>query len=152
MPMKVRDAGGSLRTINNMTVLDGGTSRRVVRMKVMDADGVTLRTVATFADQLSLTISPDDIDAFGTTATIVTETATATPSGGFAPFTYAWAKVSGDDITADSSSVASTKFRATNLGQNETRTATFECTATDSAGSTATDTITITILRFEDFR
>ena len=59
-----------------------------------------------------------------------------TVSGGVAPYSYSWTKLSGDSITANSATAATTTFSATGLFSGEARDATFRCTVTDSTGGT----------------
>ena len=68
---------------------------------------------------------------------VTSASVTITASGGTAPYTYSWAKKSGDAITATAASSATTAFNGT-VGVGETITAVFTCTVTDSAGSPAT--------------
>lgn len=58
-----------------------------------------------------------------------------TPSGGVGPYTYAWAKKSGEDIPPNSPSAATTTFTGT-VSPSEFKSAVYTCTVTDSTGGT----------------
>lgn len=66
----------------------------------------------------------------GVSSNIVTANAT----GGVPPYTYNWHKISGDTVTITAPTSDSTQFSAT-LFRNESRTATYRCTVTDSVGT-----------------
>lgn len=78
-------------------------------------------------------------------ATATSNAATATPSGGTAPYDYAWEFVSGDaTIVANTPLVASTTFRATVGSANPDRVAAWRCKVTDALGRIAyTNTVAI---------
>jgi hypothetical protein len=85
----------------------------------------------------------------GTAATLTTASTTVTPSGGTAPYTYAWTFVSGDSFTITSASAATTTFSAT-LNEDEFVSGIYRCTVTDSTGGTpltATADVPVTITR-----
>jgi hypothetical protein len=64
-----------------------------------------------------------------------TGTTTATPSGGTAPYTYAWTRVSGDiTISINSPSAATTSFTAS-VADGVPKEAAFKCTITDANGT-----------------
>ena len=71
---------------------------------------------------------------------------TATASGGNGgPYTYAWTRISGDtEITAQSSSSATTRFQAT-VGTSSNFNADFTCTASDGTRSGESGTCNVTI-------
>ncbi len=74
-----------------------------------------------------------------------TDGTTVTPSGGVAPYTYAWTKKSGDTIAPDSAAAATTTFTATVTDQ-QIKSAVYTCTVTDSTGGTAlTTTVDVSI-------
>lgn len=138
MPMKMMDAGSVLRTVTGMKVADGGLVRTIRTVKFMD--GTTLRTVATFAPPMTLSISPSPIIGVSTTSTCTAGPVTATPSGGVAPYSYAWTRLSHSALTAPtitSPSTASTSFVQTGLPSGTIEDATFRCTVTDAAAQTA---------------
>ena len=144
MAIKVKDAG-TLRTITGMTVKQGGISRTIRQAKVQD--GGTLRTVATFADPLAVSITPSSVSGTqsggGSDVVVNTGFATASPSGGFSPYTYSWTYVSGAAAAyANSPTNATTNFGAT--VSPGTSTASMRVTVTDAAGATATETVTAT--------
>ena len=62
---------------------------------------------------------------------ITTNTVTCTPSGGVAPYGYAWSYVEGDAVTVLTPLVNNTKFRS-----NTTSSAVYVCTVTDSTPGT----------------
>jgi hypothetical protein len=84
--------------------------------------------------------------ATGSTSTITSDSATATPSGGLAPYTYNW--TSSDGLTsALSPTLATSAFRSTGNVIGESIDVIMTCHATDSLGVTATDTCTVTFTR-----
>lgn len=86
-----------------------------------------------FFTALSASASPSFVSGSDTGVVVTTNTSTATPTGGFGPFTYAWAFVSGDAVTVVSPTLATTAFRGGAMGVGETRNAIFRCTVTDTA-------------------
>lgn len=141
MTLRVME-GGNLRTITSLTVKQAGVLRSIRTVKVMD--GGVLRTVATFADPLTVEASPASVSGTQASASAIlvnTDLTTATPSGGLAPFSYSWAKVSGVGV-ANSPAMASTNFGATI--SPGTQTGIFRITVTDSTGQTATDDVIAT--------
>jgi len=69
---------------------------------------------------------------------VTTNTVTAAATGGTAPYTYAWTRISGaSGFNALSASEAATRFRIT-LDADEGADAVFRVTATDARGRTGT--------------
>jgi hypothetical protein len=97
---------------------------------------------------MSVSLSPTAVSTGGTTSSLTTAGVTATPAGGTAPYTYSWAKVSGDAITVNSPTSATTTFSATGLALDEERSAVFRVTCTDAGALSATRDITVTIIRY----
>ena len=147
MAMKVFQ-GGTWRDIVKCSVFQGGSWRVIKAIKVYQ--GGAWRDVANFTagqGAITLALSPTSISKSGRTSTVNTANVTATPTGGQAPYTYAWVKQSGGDITALNPANAITGFRAAGLAVDETRTAVFRCTATDNLGSSDSEDITVSITR-----
>ena len=150
MAMLVR-LGGAWQTITGAKVFAGGAWRTLVGIQVY-ASGAW-RTVATFSTAptpvpLSLSISPASEQAGGSTPTIVSGAFTATPSGGVSPFTYSWVISSPDGRTSiDNPTLATTQFTATGLINGEPVIPTYQCTCTDSLGTTASAECSVTFLR-----
>lgn len=144
MALKLLDAGSVLRTITRLGVWDGSRLIPMKALKLLDADGTTLRTIATFAPALTLAASP--AGAFGTAASdvsvnVTTNSVTAIPTGGTGPFTYAWTVVSYTAATSPvitSATNASTTFRQDSMAPDTTASAVFRCTVTDAFGLQAT--------------
>lgn len=109
--------------------------------------GGAWRLIVSFAQPLDMAVSPHGGFWDGATATVTAGPCTATPTGGVAPFTYAWVKLSGDDITITAPTAATTSFNASGMANGEDRSATFRCTVTDTLGTTKADDITITVAR-----
>ena len=135
---------GATRDITGLKVKQSGVIRNIRTIRVMD-DG-TLRTVAVFADPL--TVNANDVSGSGagtSGATVTTSQSLAAPSGGFGPYTYAWTLFSNSGGTASTAltpSSASTAFRKTNVGAESAVTDSWQVTVTDSVGSTASTIIT----------
>jgi len=140
MPIKVMDATSVIRSATKLGVWDGTAVVRFKRAKVMDTDGVTLRTVGSLAGPLSATISPSPVTktVIGTSGDdVTTNTVTCTTTGGFGPYFYAWTVQSYSAATPPTIAAptnASTSFTQSAVDISET--ATFLCTVTDSASST----------------
>jgi hypothetical protein len=102
-----------------------------------------------FFQNFSAVAAPSSLAKFGTTAGITTAAATVTPSGGSAPYTYAWARHSGATaISADDPTLASSTFSAAlSLGQRVD--ATFNCTVTDANGHAVIATVAVHIERID---
>lgn len=78
------------------------------------------------------------------TGALTTNQVTVTPSGGTAPYTYAWAKVSGDTVTINAATAATTDFTGT-PATNETLAGEYRCTVTDNVAATASITVGVSI-------
>lgn len=138
--MKVR-VGGAWRDVTSAKVRVGGAWRDMATAEAYE--GGAWREVLAFTTPLSVNVSPVSVIGEREGAgEATTDPATATPTGGTAPYTYAWTKVSGGSITADTGLLASTTFSAI-LTNGQIITATFQCTVTDARGQTATDTVNV---------
>lgn len=100
--------------------------------------------VASFIPSLSLTA--DSVFGDDTGTTVISTASAAVPSGGLAPYTYAWTMLTGT-ATALSPTTALCRFSESGLAAEEMRTSTARCTVTDASGQTATADITIIITR-----
>lgn len=145
MPTTIRDATNTARNITGIAVRDDvGTLRTISEVRARDTNG-TLRLVWSSAPPLSVAASPDYV--FGVTlggGSVATGNTTATPTGGTAPYTYAWTVTAFDNsvtpsVTAPTS--ATTSFLQTNIGLGESFSATFQIEVTDSNALTAVDTV-----------
>ena len=149
MPLKIRDSG-TLREISRLYIRQSGVNRPIRTLKVLD--GGTLRTVAVFADPLSVTASGVSGNGTGTSSQTVTTTeTTAIVSGGFAPYTYSWALFTNDGgtpSTAISPSSASTRFQKASVAPDATWTDIWQVTVTDAVGGTATAAISAQFSNF----
>ena len=145
MTVQVR-AGGAFKTITRAKVRVNGAWRNIVSAKCLI--GGEWKTVGNFTSgggTITLVLNPTTISAARRLSTVTSTNVTATPSGGQGPYTYAWTKVSGDDISATNPNTAITAFRATTMTVDETRTAVFRCTCTDSFGNTDTEDLTVSL-------
>lgn len=144
MGIKVRDSGNVLRTITQIRARDAGNVLRTIqRVRIRDAGNV-LRTVWTASPPLSASISggPASGSILGA-GPVTTGSITCSPTGGTAPYSYAWTFVSGNSFTVDSPTSATTAF-STTLSTAETKTATYRCTITDANGEAAFADETVT--------
>lgn len=143
MTIIVRDETNTPRTITAIQVRDGGNvARNLSEVRVRDSNNVS-RQVFTTGAALSVSIAPEAV--FGVsygTGICITNTATATPAGGTAPYTYAWSVLSHSNATPptiNSPTTSGTKF--TQPGVPTFDDAVFECVVTDDLGATASDTV-----------
>jgi hypothetical protein len=99
---------------------------------------------------LSAVDTPTALTVTGALASPVTGPATSTATGGAQPYDYAWTKVSGGNIVANTPGAASTTFGpGTPLVVGETRSAVFHCTVTDTLGATVVaGNVTVTLTRY----
>jgi hypothetical protein len=153
-------SGADATTFRGTSMLAGET--RVATFKAhaddatsgQSADSANFNVTISRPAAFTASAAPASLSDGDTTATVTTTgSATCTPSGGSgnsANWSYSWTQVSGGVITAVSPTASVTKFKATLLSVGESRTATFNCVATDSvSGQTATTgNITITIQRY----
>lgn len=88
---------------------------------------------------MAVSASPDSVygATSGSLAPIRTNSATATVSGGKAPYTYTWQKITSDSLVATAPASASSAF-SSSVPPGEDRSDTFVCIVTDAAGRTAT--------------
>lgn len=82
--------------------------------------------------------------------TVTSSSTTATPSGGVGPYTYAWARVSGDVIAAVSSTSATTTFSGS-VPIDLNTAAVMRVTVTDGASNTATADVNVALEYFSGF-
>lgn len=99
------------------------------------------------ASAFPTTVSGSDTVVAPDSSTATTNSTTVTPSGGAAPYTYAWSYLSGVTATVNSATSATTTFSRTvfidNPGQTINRTGVYRCTVTDSTSQTATADVTV---------
>lgn len=129
---------GTLRDIKSLFAMQAGVSRRARTLKVMDGD--ELRTVGVFAPPLS--VSANNVFGAGFQNS-QSGSSTAAPTGGLAPFTYAWTRVSGETLITSGANSAKANFASGILDPYQTRQAVYRVTVTDSLGQTASADITV---------
>ncbi len=139
---------GAFEDIESGRVRVGNAWKNLASVRVYA--GGAWREGKTFVPPMSLAIAPDD--AFGSVSTPVSTTATtnsvtATPTGGLAPYTYAWVRLTGTG-SANSATSAATTFSAS-VGPGDSLSGDFQCTVTDSAGGTATAAVTAIFVNFD---
>ena len=130
--------GGAWTTPSTAKAYIGGTWQTPRNAKAYVSGA--WRDVATFVPPLSLTASPDGFYGAGR-YTANSQPLTATPTGGLAPFTYAWAVVSSSRAVTIGSPTSATTVVSGYVGTAYIITITLSCTVTDSLGSTATATV-----------
>lgn len=139
--MKVR-VSGAWRDVTSGRVRIGGAWKEIVGARCYV--GGAWKDIEGFVSPLSVTASPDAVNGtrFGA-GVVTTSSTTATPSGGRAPYTYAWAYVSGDSgFSATAPTAATTAFQIT-VGPSDDRVSNWRVTVTDALGATATDDVAL---------
>jgi hypothetical protein len=135
--LRIRDTGGTLRTIGKLSVKDdGGVVRELQKLSVKD--GGVLRQVFS-SITASATTPVTGIEAVNHPVRVSTTPSTATPTGGVAPYAYAWAVVNSSFGTWDFDAPTSdtTSARCSFLAPGADASAQVQCTITDAVGSTA---------------
>lgn len=141
MPITIRDGTNAPRSITGLQIRDGtNTPRSIQQLWARDSNNVS-RLIWSLAPPMSASASPSTVSGFTSgTGTAVTDAATATPTGGTAPYTYAWELVSHDVAfptpSAVSPTTAATTFIQTGIGVGESASAIFRCLVTDSTPGT----------------
>lgn len=147
MPAKFRDAGNALRAAAALKYRDAANTLRTASVIKFRDVGNVLRTVYTaMSVGLSSTTASKTVGTpGGGPVTVTSPSVTASPIGGTAPYTYAWARASGDaSISATVPAGASTAFSA--LVPLETLVeAIFLVTVTDASGATATGSVDVSL-------
>lgn len=111
---------------------------------VAQAASVTAQAAATNA--FSVTIS--DTNAFVLSAALgvlTTNSVTVTASGGTAPYTYAWTRVSGDIVTINAAAAATTTFSG-DPGVGGSLSGIYKCTVTDAVAAVSVVSCGVTII------
>lgn len=140
MTMRARIASSD-RSVKTATILLGGAQRRITR--VVGYFSGQARALATFTQPLTLAVTPfvsGEIRFYSGPRYVSTNPATATPSGGLPPFTYAWSG-------GDTPTLAATSFGMV-VSDGDTVDQTFSVTVTDAAGSTASGSV---LARFTNY-
>ncbi len=97
---------------------------------------------------LGASAAPSVIQKTDTGASITTASTTVTATGGTAPYTYSWTRISGSSsISANSASSATTTFTGSSLASGTTYDAVFRCTVTDNVAATKTVDVSVSITR-----
>lgn len=139
MPLFAHKAGGWLQVTP--------WARKAGAWKMADISG---RKSSAWKDSLaSLAAGVDAPSLYAESQnTPTTDIATVTPSGGAAPFTYAWAFDSTDgNILINSPSAAATSFQGNGMAPGDTRNAIARCAVIDSLGATAYALVAVTLVR-----
>lgn len=126
--MIVIGTSGGNKTIAAITVGTASGNKSVQTGYVGTASGNKV-----FFSAMTVVAAPDPVTGSGIAINITTNAATATPTGGIGPYTYLWTKVSGDAISINSATSATTTFTGSGMASPEERDAIFICTVTDTA-------------------
>lgn len=140
MTFHVRDAGNVLVEIGASFIRDpSNVLVEVSEEAIRDVSGV--HTYFAPGGPFTVDVTPD---SFGGRLSpgpgaVTTSEVVATPTGGTAPYSYLWTRTDADPSVWQilSPTAAATQFRAEGVGPEDTLTATFKCTVTDSLGATA---------------
>lgn len=139
--------GAAWRTVTSGKVYLNGAWRTLTNGRAYVSGA--WRDVVSFAQPFTgITITPAEPGGSSSTSDTMTSSfATATPTGGLAPFTYSWTLVSSTGLTAitiNNPTSASTSVTATISpgGAGTSGSATLQCTATDTLGASKSASVT----------
>jgi hypothetical protein len=143
MPLKVI-VGTATKDTARMEAYPATTAKRATRIEAWD--GSAWKVAQSFAPTMSLSVTPEVSGSSGSPSggVITSAAAFATPTGGTGPYTYAWTIVSGNALTVNTPNSANTSFRSS-VGPGNSKFAVYRCTCTDSLGTTADDTVNVTL-------
>ena len=131
------------RLLGDVKLTEQGSLKSIIA-----AQAANINTALSDAAGSDLSATANIAYAAGTSengALATTGTVTITASGGTSPYSYSWAKVSGDNgIAAVSQSAAATNWTGT-PGINGNLSATWRCTVTDSASTPDTQQVDVTV-------
>jgi len=131
--IRIRDAGGLVRTVARIRMRDeAGNLRTIQRIRARDGSGI-LRTVFQY---MQVTLSAYEYTKQLNSPPPHTSSAaiTATPTGGMAPYTYAWSSVFPNSTSVVSPTSATTHFNGAVANGNTINPA-WVCTVTDATGA-----------------
>lgn len=151
MTVAVNTASGT-KTVGKIHVNTASGTKTVANGYVRTADGLEAfyQSLASGGSggSSAITVSPAGAGGGASSSssiTVYSSYVTVTPSGGTAPYSYSWSKVSGDAITANAPTSATTNFSA-NLAPGDFLSAVFKCAVTDAAGVSAdSPTVNVTL-------
>jgi hypothetical protein len=142
-------------TFTGTSLVSGSTYDAVFRCTVTDDAAATIYgdvSVSITRLAFSASASPATLSKRVSTSTATTSSTTVTATGGTSPYTYSWALLSGDTLTINSPTSATTTFSASGLTAGEILYSTYRCTVTDSTSGTAltaTADVIVTIERID---
>jgi hypothetical protein len=145
MAVQVRK-GGVWQTITGAQVFANGAWRALVAIQIF-ANGAwrqvgNFTTPAGGGAAITVSLTDPGLSTVGPSSTLTSAAMHATPSGGVAPYSYAWSIVSADPgptFTINSPALASTTVTAASIGPIGSNVAcTIKCVVTDSLGNTGT--------------
>jgi hypothetical protein len=130
--------GGIVRgtkPLTDLTIADVGSIKTQLAAQAANQSAATAASSAA-TGALSATANVSSVYGTGQAGTVITTGGvTITPTGGTAPYTYAWAKQSGDTVNVTAPTAATTTFSQTG-GAGEVFNATYCCTVTDDVAAT----------------
>lgn len=128
-----------------------GQGNLIARIDAQDENINAALNAASSAGGGSLTATKSPSSAFGSGQnTITTGSVTITASGGAAPYSYAWTKVSGDTFTIGSASLATTNFSGAPGPYNE-MSAVYKCIVTDANSDSFAMNVNVSAYDTTDF-
>lgn len=140
--------GGAWRSIGSAEVRVDGAWRRIVRAEVYT--GGAWKSAGTFVVPLTgATATPTAVSGAGY-AYVTTDSVAVSPTGGLAPYTYSWARVSGSYGSANSPTSATTSFSGS-IPTGTEQFSTFRCTVTDSLGTSVTVDVVAQFIEYGGF-
>ena len=144
MPEMHVNVGGTNKRVTQPHVRVGGAWKAVSIGWVRVAGAWRRFYISYIAPTVSL--SQTIALGFGTgtpAATVTSALVSSTVQDGEAPFTYQWARTSGDNTITPTSPIAPDTTFSSSLATNQTKDAVFELTVTDAMNNTATAQVAV---------